>query len=554
MNDGQMQTEHIRLDAENIDEELIAHAAQVLADGGLVAFPTETVYGLGANALDADAARRIYEAKGRPSDNPLIVHIAGADRLGDVAKDVPGTAKKLAERFWPGPLTMVLHKQPDIPDATTGGLATVAVRCPSNRIASELIKKSGCPVAAPSANRSGRPSTTRYAHVTEDLDGRVDMIIDGGDAPIGLESTIVDLTADVPTILRPGYVTKEDLEAVVGKVQVDPALTRGAAETAGRASGQTHNTAGKTSDGTVQAGMAGRMDAANGTAPSGMDAGLHPKAPGMKYRHYAPKGDLYLVQGSEGDVVRCINKLAEAAQQEGKTVGIIATAETKERYRSGTVLDVGTRPEEVAASLYDVLRQFDTLGAEVIYAEFLSGSGLGAAIENRLLKAASYQVLDAPKPMQSSRRRKLIFVEGHGNARSAMAAALFDRLYESSDMEAVSRGIVVQFPEPLNQKTEAVMVSNGITLEGFVSEQLSDEEIDQDTMLFTMEERQRQQVLSKFPSATEENTFLLSEYVGDELEIMDPYGGTLQTYGICFEVIRASIQKLSDRILEEKTL
>ncbi|MBR1635587.1 MAG: threonylcarbamoyl-AMP synthase [Lachnospiraceae bacterium] len=534
-----MQTEHIRLDAENIDEELIAHAAQVLADGGLVAFPTETVYGLGANALDADAARRIYEAKGRPSDNPLIVHIAGADRLGDVAKDVPGTAKKLAERFWPGPLTMVLHKQPDIPDATTGGLATVAVRCPSNRIASELIKKSGCPVAAPSANRSGRPSTTRYAHVTEDLDGRVDMIIDGGDAPIGLESTIVDLTADVPTILRPGYVTKEDLEAVVGKVQVDPALTRDAAETAGRASGQAHNTAGK---------------ASGDAAPSGMDAGLHPKAPGMKYRHYAPKGDLYLVQGSEGDVIRCINKLVEAAQQEGKTVGIIATAETKERYRSGTVLDVGTRPEEVAASLYDVLRQFDTLGAEVIYAEFLSGSGLGAAIENRLLKAASYQVLDAPKPMQSSRRRKLIFVEGHGNARSAMAAALFDRLYESSDMEAVSRGIVVQFPEPLNQKTEAVMVSNGITLEGFVSEQLSDEEIDQDTMLFTMEERQRQQVLSKFPSATEENTFLLSEYVGDELEIMDPYGGTLQTYGICFEVIRASIQKLSDRILEEKTL
>lgn len=514
MSDGQIQTiqtEHIHLDAEAIDEELISRAAWVLSDGGLVAFPTETVYGLGANAFDADAARRIYEAKGRPSDNPLIVHIADASQLDEVAKDIPETARILAERFWAGPLTMVLHKQPTIPDATTGGLTTVAVRCPSHPIAAELIRQSGVPVAAPSANRSGRPSTTKYAHVVEDLDGRVDVIIDGGDSEIGLESTIVDLTVDVPTILRPGYITKEQLEEAIGEVRLDAAF---------------------------------------------VNTEVPPKAPGMKYRHYAPKGDLYLVRGSEGDVVRCINKLASAAQEDGKTVGIIATAETKERYRFGTALDVGERSDEeaVAASLYDVLRQFDALEADVIYAEYQGGSGLGMAIENRLLKAASYQVIDAPKPMQSSRRRKIIFVEGHGNARSAMAAALFERLYEGSDMEAVSRGIVVQFPEPLNQKTEAVMVSNGITLEGFVSEQLSNEEIDQDTQLFVMEERQRQQVLAKFPAATEENTHLLSEYVGDELEIMDPYGGTLQTYGICFEVLRATIQKLSDRILEEKTL
>lgn len=538
MSDGQIQTEHIHLDADAIDEEQISHAAQVLADGGLVAFPTETVYGLGANAFDENAARRIYEAKGRPSDNPLIVHIADVSQLDEVAKDIPEVAQTLAERFWAGSLTMVLHKQPTIPDATTGGLSTVAVRCPSNPIAQELIRKSGVPVAAPSANRSGRPSTTKYAHVVEDLDGRVDVIIDGGDAEIGLESTIVDLTVDVPTILRPGYITKEQLEEAIGEVRLDAALLGG--------------TGGKTPDEAGRDGAVGQT----GTAASDTDAGLHPKAPGMKYRHYAPKGDLYLVRGSEGDVVRCINKLASAAQRDGKTVGIIAAAETKERYRFGTALDIGERSDEeaVAASLYDVLRQFDALEADVIYAEYQGGSGLGMAIENRLLKAASYQVIDAPKPMQSSRRRKIIFVEGHGNARSAMAAALFERLYEGSDMEAVSRGIVVQFPEPLNQKTEAVMVPNGITLEGFASEQLKDEEIDQDTLLFAMEERQRQQVIAKFPAATEENTHLLSEYVGDELEIMDPYGGTLQTYGICFEVLRATIQKLSDRILEEKTL
>ena len=532
-----MQTEHIRLDADNIDEELLSRAARMIAEGALVAFPTETVYGLGANAFDENAARRIYEAKGRPSDNPLIVHIADISQLDEVAKDIPQTARALAKYFWPGPLTMVLDKQAAVPDTTTGGLPTVAVRCPSNPIAAELIQKSGVPIAAPSANRSGRPSTTKYVHVVEDLDGRVDLIIDGGDAKIGLESTIVDMTVEVPTILRPGYITKEQIEEAIGEVRLDPALLVGnAAAATGR---QTES-----------------ADGAEGK-DSVAHTGLRPKAPGMKYRHYAPKGDLYLVRGNtEGDVVRYINKLAAEAQQNSKSVGIIATAETKERYRYGTALDVGTRSdaETMAMSLYDILRQFDTLGAEIIYAEYLTGSGLGMAIENRLLKAASYQVIDAPQSMQSSRRRKLIFVEGHGNARSAMAAALFERLYEGSDMEAVSRGIVVQFPEPLNQKTEAVMVSNGITLEGFVSEQLLDEEIDQDTMLFVMEERQRQQVISKFPSATEDNTFLLSEYVGDELEIMDPYGGTLQTYGICFEVLRTSIQKLSDRILEEKTL
>ncbi|MBQ9632125.1 MAG: threonylcarbamoyl-AMP synthase [Lachnospiraceae bacterium] len=513
-------TEIITTSESDPDEEALDRAAKIIAGGGLVAFPTETVYGLGGNAFDPDAARRIYEAKGRPSDNPLIVHIDDPSKLSEVAASVPPEAEKLAERFMPGPLTLILPKREEIPDETTGGLTTVAVRCPDNRIARELIRRAGCPIAAPSANRSGRPSTTRFAHVLEDLDGRVDAIIDGGDAKIGLESTIVDLTGEVPAVLRPGYITVEELRDTLGEVWAEEAVE-----------------------------MVGGLE-----FEKKQNELEHPKAPGMKYRHYAPKGDLYLVQGMQGDVVRYINKLADAAQKEGHTVGILATTDTKERYRYGTVLDIGAAmdEEQIAAALFDTLRQFDAIESDVIYAEYVGGMRLGAALHNRLRKAAA-GMLYAPRPMQSNRRRKILFVEGHGNARSAMASALFERLYEGSDMEAYSRGIVVQFPEPLNQKTEAVMVSNGLAMEGFSSRQLADSEIEQDTMIFAMEERQRKQIIAKFPSATEANTYLLSSYVGDELEIMDPYGGTLQTYGICFEVIRASIQKLSDKILEEKT-
>ncbi len=515
-----MTTEHFRMSESELSEPELFRAAEIISNGGLVAFPTETVYGLGGNAFDAGAAAKIYAAKGRPQDNPLIVHISEPSKLSEVADIVPEKARLLAEKFWPGPLTMILPKKSTIPDETTGGLKTVAVRCPDNRIARELIKRAGCPIAAPSANLSGRPSTTKFSHVAEDLDGRIDAIIDGGDSAIGLESTIIDLTGEVPEVLRPGYLSVKDLSEVIGEVHMD-----------------------------VPVEIKGGLEFVKEEKEEG-----HPKAPGMKYRHYAPKGRLYLVQGNEGDVIRYINKLAEAAIDEGHTVGVGATTDTKERYRFGRVLDMGLSQDEeqLAAGLYDVLRQFDTIGADIIYMEYIDGGRLKEALHNRLRKAA-FQMLYAPRPMQSSRRRRIIFVEGHGNARSAMACALFGRLYEGSDMEALSRGIVVLFPEPLNQKTEAVMVSNGLAVEGFVSQQLSDSEIEQDTMLFAMEERQRRQIISRYPSATEENTHLLSEYVGDELEIMDPYGGSLQTYGICFEVIRSSVQKLSDKILEEKT-
>ena len=237
-----------------ISEEGIRLGGEILKKGGLVAFPTETVYGLGGNALDAEASAKIYAAKGRPSDNPLIVHIADWEAIEAIVSEIPEAAKKLADAFWPGPLTMILNKSDLVPYATTGGLETVAVRMPVNPIARALIRAGGGYVAAPSANTSGRPSPTRAEHVAEDLNGKIDMIIDGGTVDIGLESTIVDLTDGAPTILRPGYINQEMLEQVLGEVEMDRGLI----------------------------------------APG---SGVHPKAPGMKYRHYAPKADLIIVEG-----------------------------------------------------------------------------------------------------------------------------------------------------------------------------------------------------------------------------------------------------------------
>lgn len=331
-------------------------AAKVLRDGGLVAFPTETVYGLGGDGLLPSAAKKIYAAKGRPSDNPLIIHIAEFDSLSLLTDQITETAKKLADAFWPGPLTMIFPKSERVPYGTTGGLETVAVRMPNHEIALELIRSSGVLIAAPSANTSGRPSPTRAEHVMEDLNGKIDMIIDGGEVGIGIESTIVDLTSDVPTILRPGYITKEMLEEVIGEVTIDKAILS-----------------------------------------TGVKDGLKPKAPGMKYRHYAPKGDLTLYKGDETCVVKAINEAACEKMKKNKKVGIIATEETKDLYKADYIMCIGSRKDEesIAKHLYGILREFDHLQVEYIYGECFSKDNLGQAIMNRLLKAAGYRVIDA---------------------------------------------------------------------------------------------------------------------------------------------------------------
>lgn len=347
-----MNTQIYKIDSKAVDHQKMEEAAQLIRDGELVAFPTETVYGLGADALNPQASKKIYAAKGRPSDNPLIVHIAKFEDLEEIAKEVPQEAKKLADAFWPGPLTMIVNKNEKVPYETTGGMDTVAIRMPNHPVALELIRQSGCLIAAPSANTSGRPSPTLAEHVAEDLGGRIPMILDGGEVGIGIESTIIDLTEKIPMILRPGYITKEMLEAVIGTVQTDPGIIAA-------------------------------------------DSTKKPKAPGMKYRHYAPKANLMLIDGAKDAVVDKINELTDAMHSEDKKVGIIGTDETVASYRGDMVLSIGAREDEdaIARHLYKLLREFDEADVDVIYSESFATPRIGQAIMNRLLKAAGHQVL-----------------------------------------------------------------------------------------------------------------------------------------------------------------
>lgn len=347
-----MRAEIVKMSADNLNIEAIRKAGTILKEGGLVAFPTETVYGLGGNALNPEASMKIYAAKGRPSDNPLIVHIAEMGKLSEIAAEIPEKAKLLAQKYWPGPLTMILPRAAVVPKETTGGLDSVAVRFPSDRIAQELIRAAGGFVAAPSANTSGRPSPTMAEHVIEDLGDEIDMIIDGGQVGIGLESTIVDFTEEIPVVLRPGYISLDMIKEVLGEVQMDRGLLI-------------------------------------------TDSNVKPKAPGMKYRHYAPKADLTIVEGEMDAVIRAINTFAAEAVDRGTQVGIIATDETREKYPLGIVKSIGSREDEdsIGHHLFEVLREFDHCQVDAIYSEAFFTPRIGQAIMNRLLKAAGHKII-----------------------------------------------------------------------------------------------------------------------------------------------------------------
>lgn len=334
------------------EDAALRRAGEVIRAGGLVAFPTETVYGLGGDALNRESSRKIYAAKGRPSDNPLIVHICKFEDIRQIVKEVPEEACRIAGAFWPGPLTMILPKSELVPKETTGGLDTVAVRFPSDKIAQKLIEYSGGYIAAPSANLSGRPSPTVAKYVAEDMDGRIEMIIDGGAVGIGLESTIIDLTVSPPQILRPGYVTEEMLRKVLGRVDTDVTILSA-------------------------------------------DSGQAPKAPGMKYRHYAPKGELTIVEGEPDAVVAYINGQVQKARENGEKTGVIGTDECAGRYCADVVKSVGSREDEesIARHLFTALREFDDENVERMYSESFDSAGLGQAIMNRLLKAAGHHVV-----------------------------------------------------------------------------------------------------------------------------------------------------------------
>ena len=330
-------------------EDKIAAAAKILRDGGLVGIPTETVYGLGANALDGAAVKRIFEAKGRPQDNPLIIHVTGPQWLPRYCADVPPLAYVLARKFWPGPLTMILKRRPIIPDETTAGLDTVAVRCPNHPVTLAIIREAGIPIAAPSANLSGRPSCTTAQDVLEDMDGRINGVVDGGPCAVGVESTILDLTCDPPRLLRPGGLPLEDLERLIGKIDVDKAVNGALAE------------------------------------------GEKPKAPGMKYRHYAPKAPVTVITGAPEKSAQ------EILRRVGPTSGVICFDEFAELFHGQEVHTLGPAGDKLAQAqrVFDALRTFDASDVTEIYAQCPDNRGLGLAIGNRLKKAAGFHVVEA---------------------------------------------------------------------------------------------------------------------------------------------------------------
>ena len=344
-----METKIIKIDQDNLDHKLMQEAGDLIAAGELVAFPTETVYGLGGDALDPEASKKIYSAKGRPSDNPLIVHISDFSDLERIAKTVPEDARKLSDAFWPGPLTMIVEKGDAVPYATTGGMDTVAVRMPNHPIALDLIRRSGCLIAAPSANTSGRPSPTEAAHVAEDLSGKIAMIIDGGPVGIGIESTIIDLTEDTPMVLRPGYITPQMLSKVLGKeVVIDPGII-----------------------------------AADDTRK--------PKAPGMKYKHYAPSAEVYIISGSSEAAAHYIRR------HFGPGDAVLCFAEELPLYDGCNPTAYGSENDvrTLSAGLFAALRDLDRPDIRTIYARCPEGGGVAYAVGNRLKKAAAFRVVDA---------------------------------------------------------------------------------------------------------------------------------------------------------------
>lgn len=357
-------------------------AAGIIRSGGLVAIPTETVYGLGADALNPAAVARIYEAKGRPSDNPLILHVAGADWLERYCEEIPEAAYRLAERFWPGPLTLILPRKDIVPDRTTGGLNTVGVRCPNHPVTLELIRRAGVPIAAPSANTSGRPSCTTAAHVLEDVGGKIDCILDGGPCAVGVESTIIDLTEQPPKLLRPGGLPLEEIQAVIGPVELDAAVTRS------------------------------------------MGEGERPKAPGMKYRHYAPAAPVTVVTGTPARSAWYIRT------HRTETSGVICYDEFVPLFDGGVTAPFGSMQNKLEQSqrVFDALRSFDRTEVTEIFAQCPDPSGLGFAVGNRLKKAAGFHVVDAASEPVTPGRFVLFGITGGTGAGKTTALRELGRL------------------------------------------------------------------------------------------------------------------------------
>ena len=511
----------INLETKVIMPKDIDIAARTLKEGGLVVFPTETVYGLGANALDADAVSKIFEAKGRPADNPLIVHISDYDMLSGLALEIPDKAKTLMENFWPGPLTVILKASDKIPRGVTAGLDTVGIRMPSNAVARELIAKAGVPVAAPSANLSGKPSPTTFEHVYEDMNGRVPVIINGGNCDVGVESTVIDLSGDGAIIYRPGGVTEKQISKLIGEVKT--------------------------------------------VASVGKDEKV--KSPGLKYKHYSPDAEVIVLSGSVEEVEECV-KLASKERK----VGLLAFDQIEEAVLKDLDTDVCIismgdmrAAEEAARNLFKALREMDLNGVGIIFAPEIPDSGLWAAVRNRLYRAAGGRVIKAseyiremneenakrgdtnteaekaPEAEKAAKAEKsvnsILFVCTGNTCRSPMAEGILRAMAKGTDFKTSSAGLFAG-GEPVSKNAVLVMNEIGIDISGHVSRQLTRDMLKEFDLVLTMSESHKNAIVSAFPEY-KDKTFTLPEYAGESGgEIPDPFGGDIETYRKCRDSIR----------------
>ena len=468
-------------------------AAEILLKGGNVIFPTETVYGIGADAMNKEAVSSIFVAKGRPSDNPLIVHISSMDMLTNIVEEVPDSAKKLMEKYWPGPLTVILKKKKNIPDETTAGLDTVAVRMPESLVARKLIELADIPVAAPSANLSGKPSPTKAQHCIDDMMGRVDAIICGDDCEVGVESTVIDMSGDVPMLFRPGGITLEQLTEVLGDVKIATAI---------------------------------KSDEI-------------PKSPGLKYKHYAPNAEVVILSGSYDEACAYIKNEAKT-----RNVGVLSFDEFPSVSNAKNIsLGSINNPQDAARRLFSALRQMDKLSVDVIYAPEISNKGMWDAVRNRLYRSAGEKIINLSLDV-----RKILFVCTGNTCRSPMAEGIFNDEVKRKQLPyvAMSAGIYTD-GSAYSKNSVEVMRELEIDISNGHSKQITAEMVNDAHIILTMTKAHKDTLVSVFGCSDKIKT--IAEFAGTSDDIIDPYGGDVALYRICRDKIKVLVSKIIEKLM-----